>query len=310
MISILSSLKPFRGDAARLQANALRNWRNLGKQVEILLYGQGEGIAEQARIFGAKHVPEIACSAKGIPRFDAIAEHAARHAVYDRQLYLNGDILLPADFIAQAQGVRFERFLLVGRRIDLAQEARFEPVEGKWVAEIKRCCGEGMAVLHNAAAQDYFVFPRGLWSGLAPLVIGRGGYDNALLAFCLRRRIPIIDASWSLHAVHQWHNYSHLKGASTETFCGEDALANARVHDIEHSSPDIEDADWQMTRSGISRTSFRYNPIRRLEILLRYRWGQKWLSYLLRAISRLGTTAGLFKPKPLSLASVLDPAHS
>ena len=183
MISLLSSLKPFRGDAIRLQENALANWRRLGQDVEIVLYGRGEGIAERANRFGASHVPDVRANSRGIPDFGAIAEHAALHARFDLQAYLNGDILLPPNFIDQVKRVSFDRFLIVGQRIDLAPDAVFNPLAKHWNAEIKRCQQAAKAELHDATGQDYFVFPRGMWNGLAPLIIGRGAYDNALVAY-------------------------------------------------------------------------------------------------------------------------------
>ena len=305
MISLLTSLKPFRGEAIRLQENALANWRRLGADVEIIIYGGGEGIAERAQRFGARHVPDIHGNLKGIPDFAAIAKHAAAHAKYDRQVYLNGDILLPPDFVEQVNRVIYQDFLVVGQRIDLSQEAVFNPLAADWNGEIMGCCRTGHAHLHNSSGQDYFVFPRGLWKDLLPLIVGRGGYDNALVAFCLRRRIPIVDATWVLHVVHQWHDYSHVKG-SAETFQGTDALANAHLHDIEHSKPDIEDADWRMTLEHIVKSPGSSNPFRRIEVQLRYRMSLKVVSYGLRAITRMAWFVGCLKPRNLPLESIIE----
>ena len=303
MISLLTSLKPFRGHAVRLQENALANWRRLGPEVEIILYGDGEGIADRAERFGARHIPDIRGNAKGIPDFVAIAEHAAMHARFDRQMYINGDILLPPDLIRQVECVLLKEYLVVGQRIDLAKEAQFDPLAKDWCAAIRRCYELGHAELHNPSGQDYFIFPRGLWKGLAPLIIGRGAYDNALLAYCLRRRIPLVDATWSLNVVHQWHDYSHVKGKA-ETFAGKDALENARLHDIERSKPDIEDADWRLISGRMVRVAGSLNPFRRAEVALRYRRGLKLASYGLRAITRLAWLAGYLKPRELPLEDV------
>jgi hypothetical protein len=305
MISILASFKPFRGDAIRIQENALKNWRRLGSDVEIHIYGNGEGIAERARDYGARHVPDIACSDKGIPDFSAIAAHAARDARFDLQIYVNGDILLPPDLVHVARHVSFQRFLLVGQRIDLSKDADFNPVAPDWMDEMRRAARAGCAHLQGPDYQDYFVFPRGLWDGLAPLTIGRGGYDNALVAHCLRRRIPIIDATKSLHIVHQWHDYSHVTGFS-EAYLGPDAAANKRLHDIEHSAPDIEDADWRLKGGVVQPSAGSSNPFRRLEVLLRYRWGLKTPSYVCRAITRLAWSCGCLKPRAWTLDSVLS----
>jgi len=304
LISLLTSLKPFKGNAIRLQENALRNWRRLDPTIEIIIFGNGEGIAEQAIRFGARYIPEIRGNSKGIPDFAAIVEHAAVNARYDVQVYLNGDILLPSDFISQVKHVPFGQYLVVGQRIDLTQDAVFNHLAVEWNKEIRRSSSAGHAQLHNPAGQDYFVFPRGLWKDLAPLIIGRGAYDNALVAYCLRRKIPVVDATWSIHAIHQWHDYSHVKGAN-ETLGGIDAIANKRVHDIQHSNPDIEDANWRLINDRVVHSGGSRNPVRRLEILLRYRLGLKHISYLCRAITRLAWLGGWLKPRELRLDTIV-----
>ena len=306
MITLLSSLKPFRGDVARLQENALRNWRRLGKDVEIILYGDGEGVAEHARRYAARHVPVIDCSAKGIPRFDAIVAHAATEAKYDLQLYLNGDILIPPDTINHLGRVTFKQFLVVGQRIDLGQRAEFDPVTDRWSKQIADCFAQGEAQLHGPFGSDYFVFPRGFWHGLPPLVIGRGAYDNALLAFCLRKGAPLIDATRALPIVHQWHDYSHVPGAFNEAHHGPDAVANRRLHDIVHGAPSLMDADWQMCSSTLAATDFRGQRLRRWEVLLRYRWDCKLPSYLLRAACRAVWTTGMPERSLIPLDSILN----
>jgi succinoglycan biosynthesis protein ExoL len=300
MISILTSLKPFKGGAIRLQENALSNWRRLNPNIEIILYGDGHGISERAYSFGAKHVSNIKSNSKGIPDFSAIAEHAALYAKFDIQVYLNGDILLPPDFIEQINLVSIRQYLIVGQRIDLACDAVFNPLTSDWNGEIRRCALVGQAQLHDPTGVDYFVFPRGLWKGLAPLIIGRAGYDNALIANCLRKRIPIIDATWSIHAVHQWHDYSHVKGVS-ETYDGDEALTNKRLHDIEHSSPNIEEAKWRLIGGRIVTCKGSSNLFRRIEVMCRYHWRMKHVSYVCRAITRIAWLGGWLKMRVLPL---------
>ena len=304
MISILTSLKPFRGESVRVQENALRNWCRFGQDVEIIVYGGGEGVSEQAQRVGAKHVPEVRSNPQGVPDFAAIAAHAAAHAKFDLQMYINGDILLPPDFLEQISLLRLPRFLIVGHRIDLAQDAVFNPLAADWMREIWACLAAGKAELHGPSGQDYFMFPRGLWNGLAPLIIGRGGYDNALLAFCLRKRVPIIDATPCIHVIHQWHDYSHVKN-ETEVFFGRDALENAQRHDIVYSSANMNDANWRLTRRGLLKITFAEDPIRRMESHFRYQLDLKVVSYFFRILTRIFWTVG-FRPKKQTLESVLQ----
>ena len=305
MISILSSFKPFRGSAAILQENSLRNWRRLGKSVEIILYGDGEGIAEKAAKYGARHVPEILCSDHGVPRFDNIVDHARKHAEYDQQIYLNGDILLPPDTISRLQNINLDRYLAVGQKINLTANALFDPLAQKWTEELRRCVDGGMAEYADATWIDYFVFRRGEWLGLKPLVIGRGRYDCALIAYCLLNHVPIIDATWDLQALHQYHDYKHIGGGYMTTRYGPDGVANMNHHDVWHSPPDIREAQFRL-KNGAIITNEKPDILRKIEMLLKYQCRQKYLSYGMRALTRIAWKFGMCQQQYADLKSVLS----
>jgi hypothetical protein len=66
--------------------------------------------------------------------------------------------------------------------------------------------------LHRPVGSDYFVFPTRQYADLPDFIIGRSGWDNWMIYDGRRRRIPVIDASRAITAVHQNHDYSHLPG--------------------------------------------------------------------------------------------------
>jgi len=304
MITLLTSLKPFKGGAIEIQEKALCNWRALDPSLEIIIYGDGEGIAERAVHYGAEHIIDIRANEKGVPDFSALAEHAATYAKHEIQVYLNGDILLPPDFVTKVKLVEFTQFLMVGQRIDLTQDAVFNHSALSWNDEIVRNYLAGQAQLHGSTGHDYFVFRRGAWQGLARLIVGRGGYDTALVAYCLRRNIPIIDATWSIHVVHQYHDYSHVKGVN-KTISEEDVIANTKLHDIKRSAVNIEDSNWRLIDNRVVRCAWAPNPLRRIEVLIRYKYGFKRLTYVCRAITRVAWLFGCLKPRALMLGRVV-----
>ena len=56
---------------------------------------------------------------------------------------------------------------------------------------------------------DYFVFPRGLlYQQVPPFVVGRTRYDNWLLWKVRSMRVPVVDATQVVLAIHQNHDYS------------------------------------------------------------------------------------------------------
>ena len=305
MITFTAAPKPFEGNIGAIQSRAIRSWRGAHPDVEVILYGEGSGISDAAAALGVKHEPRIGTSETGVPRFDAIAEHAARSGRFERQIYLNCDILLPPDLLARLAPIDLPEYLVVGQRIDLSPGVEFEIPARDWPSAIRSLARAARAELHSPTGVDYFVFRRGMWQGLPPLIVGRGGYDGALVAFCLRRGIPVVDATWALPALHQYHDYSHVTGGHTEAHFGCDALFNYRRHDVAPSPPNTADANYQLRGGRLHAVECRDDALRALEIRLRYRWGMKYASYVFRALSRVRAALGLNSQRVIGLDELL-----
>ena len=304
MITFLSSPKPFTGAARDNQLNAVRSWLKACPGAEVILYGASEGCAEACAALGVKHAPGIACSPSGVPYFDAIARHAQEHARCDTQIYLNCDILIGPGIADALKAVGFPKFLILGQRIDLPPGAKLSSGDDL-LASLRALAPTG-AALHSVTGMDYFIFPRGLWEGLKPLVIGRALYDSALIGFCLRRGIPVIDATCTIMALHQHHDYSHLKDGEKEVAAGPDAKNNVLVHGVAHSPPNVGDAGWRLIDGRLLKSDFRGDLLRRFEIYLRYRRNMLLASYLVRAVWRALNGLGLYGPRRLELSDVIE----
>ncbi len=285
-LTILASPKSFLGTAAEIQKKALESWNAIEGKVNIFLYGNIPGIEEIVAKFHFEHVPDIACAPTGVPLFTAIAEHASTNAKAGRQMYVNADIVLPPDLISRLRGVTLPEYLVSGQRYDLDREVYWD-FGRPWKGQLEQLLESGWAQLHGPTGMDYFVFPRGMWRDLRPLPIGRGGYDSALLAHCLRRAIPVVDATPTLPVIHHWHDYSQLPGGLREVHGGHEAQELRRVHDIWHSPPLISDADFVLTGTQLAPGDCRGDWLRAREISLRYRHNRKWMSYCVRGVWHL-----------------------
>jgi hypothetical protein len=305
MLTILASPKNFHGYIGEIQENAIRSWKGVHPGVEIVLYGNSSGAARICEKYGLQSVESIACSPTGAPYFEAVARHAETHARYDKHLFINADILLPPDFLHKVQAVEWAKYLLVGQRIDLHEGVQFDACTDDWDGEIRRLAGEGRLELHSPSACDYFLFTRGTWSGLKPLVVGRGGYDNALLAFCFRNRIPVINGTWAIHVIHQWHDYSHLPGQKQEVYWGAEGIRNRRDHDLWHSMPLSSDADYALREGRVVPYRCGGDRLREWEIALRYKHGCKYASYCLRLLWRILRAAHILREPGLHVAEAM-----
>lgn len=254
MITLFSIPKPFAGPFARIQRNALGSWRALSPEVEIIVLGGEEGSAEAARAVGARHLPEVEITSAGTPRVDAVFAAAERAARNDLLAYVNADIVLLPDFPAAVEVVarRLPQFLMVGQRWDLDFEEVIDFGDRHWPEAVRRDA-QARGQLHPPSGIDYFVFRRGLWREIPPFAVGRTMWDNWLIYSARARRVPVVDATASVMAVHQNHDYSHDAGGWQGVWKGPEAERNmALAGGLDHYFT-IADASHRLRTGRLTR---------------------------------------------------------
>jgi hypothetical protein len=306
VITFLTSCKPFTGPNSMNQVRAIRSWLAVAPGVEVIVYGRSEGAADVCALLGIRYVPEIECTQSGLPYLNAIAAHARDEAIHDTQVYLNCDILLDASLLRAVQDVQLPQYVMIGQRVDLDEAFDFESLDGDWLQALRAAVCRNRATLHSPAGMDYFVFTRGLWGDLPPVVIGRGTYDSALLAYCLRRRIAIVDATFSICALHQFHDYGHLSGGKKRVMHGAEAAFNQQSAGIRHSAPTIADAQWMLCDHTLSPNASRGDGLRALEMRLRFAHQRELIGLASRALWRVLTAMGVHQPPRVTMEQVLD----
>ena len=306
MITFLASPKPFAGLAFAQQRQAVQSWLALGRDVEVILYGQSAGIEEACRELGVTWMPDVAVNAYGTPLFGGITAHAAQHARHESQVYLNCDILLTAEFPAALRQVTFPQYLMVGSRLNLPRGYDIEITDPHWREQLLALARQDVLILQFPVGSDYFAFRRGLWDELPPIAIGRAGYDNALFDYCLRRGVPMIDATLAVIALHREHAYEHVSGGIDQVCLGEEARLNRAAIRHRYAIPTLEDAPWQLSPAGLARNTARGNGWRAAEARLRFESGHYAASLLLRSARLLFTRLGLVKPRAFTPQEVLE----
>lgn len=128
--------------------------------------------------------------------------------------YVNCDLLFHSSFFEslhtidslQSQGKLEKKGMMMGRRYNLNTNIR-----NNWTS-FHRDQFDQLLVreteysdLFISVAQDYFIYNRGSidLSLLPDLVIGRNGYDNYMVDFCMKNQIALIDLSLSTIVLHQ-----------------------------------------------------------------------------------------------------------
>ena len=297
MITFLSSPKAFTGNVRKIQLNAIRSWLAVHPDAEVIIYGDSERAVDACREVGVHNVPDIPCSPSGVPYFNSIVDHARIHARHDIQCYLNCDILMTEAVLKAIKPLEFPRYLVIGQRIDLSEGVDLDVTTANWKDELRKLAEQGKANMHAPSGMDYFIFPRGLWEGLPLLVIGRGGYDGALVAFCLRNKIPLINATLAILALHQFHDYGHMPGGEKEVFYCADARNNWRLHNVYYSISNSDDAPWLIVNGALLPNSIQKDWLRRIELKLRFDMKCEFLSKIARLLWRIAKAAGIIRSK-------------
>jgi hypothetical protein len=212
-LTLFTSPKPFTDPhIATIQRNAIQSWTHLGADVEVLLIGEEDGLAETAAEFGVTHLPAVKRNPWGTPLVSSIFNLARQNSASPVLGYLNADILVMPDFpdTVRTVAAQAQEFLIIGRRwdLDLRRELNFDP---GWDARL-RADVDARGRLHGLAGSDYFVFPRQLYTDMPDFAIGRAGWDNWAIYKACQSGWDVIDATPSLKVVHQDHDYGHLPG--------------------------------------------------------------------------------------------------
>jgi hypothetical protein len=255
MLTLFTTAKPFSGHSDVIQRNALKSWKLLHPDIEVILFGDEKGAAEICQELGLRHEPNVERHESGFKYIGTIFDEAQKLARHDVLCYANCDILLCGDFVAAAQRVGAEKdaFLMFGRRWDTDI---FKPIDfsnPEWAEEIRQT-----AFAANQQRDewfiDYFVFRRGLFLHRIPkLVIGRVYWDNWLVWFAGHQGAALVDASAAVAAIHQNHDYGYHPQGKNGVWNDELARRNRELAGGYKSLRSMSSANYVLTSTGMKK---------------------------------------------------------
>jgi hypothetical protein len=214
MFTIMTAFKPFQGAANIHQRNALKSWIRACGNPEILVFGDVPGLAEVARELGLTVIPDFPKGDDGRIRVDEAFRYAQKFGKFDRQFFINGDIVIMEDFATAFSCIRLPRFMMIGQRtdVDVTELIDFSREEGVGRA---RADLNQRGVLHLAWGLDYFAYTRGSIPELPPLYVGAAAWDNLMIFWCRRYRTPVVDATADVTIFHQNHENFGMRECSS-----------------------------------------------------------------------------------------------
>lgn len=285
-LTIFISPKGFeREHIITIQTNAIRSWKALKRDVDIVLIGDDPGVAEAAKALDVCFVGDVRRNESGTPLLSDIFEIARRTSDAPLLAYVNADIILFPEFvdIAKRIAVSEEKFLLVGQRWDLDQRALIDYSDG-WEARLKEDI-RTRARRHPIGGSDYFIFPRDCFRSIPDFAIGRSGWDNWMFYEARRQGWKLIDCSEAIDIIHQDHDYAHLPGGQAHYRLPESAK-NVELGGGKRTIFNLLDCDFALTKDlELKRRPFSFNrTLREIEIFPLIRMNSKLLGNIFFAL--------------------------
>ncbi len=249
MLTIFSIPKAFRGHIDVIQRNAITSWTLLHPRPEIILLGDDEGTAAVAKELGVHHCPVVCRNEYGTPLVDDLFEKAHSLARNDVLCYANADIILMSDFMDAVRRVAKwrRRFLMLGRRWDVDVDKRLDFGQ-QWDGALRSDTAK-RGRLHAASGIDYMVFRRGVWQQIPTFAIGRPAWDNWMVYAAHSRGVAVVDATPVVTAIHQNHDYGHVRDGEGGTWHGPEERRNKAL--AKGGRYDIDDATWLLGRRNV-----------------------------------------------------------
>ena len=250
MITFFTIPKQFTPSFAAIQYNAIRSWIAQVPKPEIVLFGNEHDIGGQINFFRRNNevdmigIPCAKMSANNAPLVSSIFSTIRGVASNSILVYANADIIFMnnlAEIVTKVQNKFGNEFLIVGRRIDIEVKKSIyftENVDFQFCSELAKS-----GTLHGISGIDYFIFSKDVDLKMPPFVVGRPRWDNWVVGKCLSLGFAVIDATASIHALHQKHDFSHITGGYEASRNGKDALFNKR-QDTQIPNATIRDCNW------------------------------------------------------------------
>ncbi len=232
-VTIFAMPKAFVGDAKLIQKNAIRSWTQLSPAVDVLLFGDEEGITDFAAENQVAHVSHVDRNANGTPLIGSAFSMAHEVSSSPVLVYCNSDVILDRSFVAAMEQLsnqsQFENWLAIGQRTNLSVDREIDFEDDSQVQWLRQHCKtEGRR--SSAVCKEYFAFNRELFKAVPAFAVGRGNWDNWMVASVKPEGIPVIDLSQQVAVIHQDHDYSHMQASRMKCYVsGEEAKQNQRL---------------------------------------------------------------------------------
>jgi hypothetical protein len=253
VLTVFAVPKPFSGQIGVIQRNAVRSWRRLHPDCQVILCGDEPGCEDAAREAGAERIPDVETNEFGTPLLGSVFESVERRARHELLCYANADILLFSDLVDAVGRIATEhdRFLIVGEAVDLevTHALAFDSAADEELQERAREVGRR----RGRKAIDFFVFRRGTLGEVLDFAVGRPCWDNWVIWRATSLRLPVVDVTAVATVIHQSHEYGHVPQVRGSRWEGPEGDSNFELMRWEERRFSLDDATHYATTDGLTR---------------------------------------------------------
>lgn len=280
MLTIFTIPKPFQGQNKVSQINAIKSWLKVIPDCEIILFGDEIGVSDVAKKYNMLQISDILKNEYGTPLLSDVFEKAQKLASYNLLCYINADIILTKSFINSLNEIYFDRYLLSGQRFNMDLSDLIDFNNENWETELIYALKHQGPLLLNGG-MDYFVFPKGTIKSIPQFAVGRAGWDNWLVYYIRKQKLPMIDASCTINVIHQNHNYNHVPNKIGDKYLGAESDRNIQLAgNYKIYLWNLEDSDFILSKDGLKRRPINIREVYRRTILVLPSFFHPILEYL------------------------------
>jgi hypothetical protein len=289
IITIFTAPKPFGKNPHIdiIQRNCILTCKHLGAEVEFVLIGYEDGIAETAKELGVKCFTNVRTTPQGTPLVSSIFELARSANDSPLLSVINADNLLLPDYVAAAKAMlqQADKFLMCGQRLDVDINKPLDFSPG-WQNNLRQCIlKEGKPL--GIVGSDFFIFPRQCYTDMPDFAIGRSGWDNWMIYKARREGWMTVDFTDAVTVGHENHDYSHLPGGKPPYRLPE-TQNNIRLAGGKYHLFLLNDSNWIMnSERQVVRPKITWKKFwREFEIFPLVKWHSDFLYKFTYAITR------------------------
>lgn len=209
-LTFFSLPRAFLKEFSYIQRNAVKSWRTIHPNSEIILFGDEKGTRQVVQEVNGKHHKMIQTNEFGTPYIHTIFGDVQKSATVNVLCYFNTDMILLNSLgkLIKLAEQTFKQFLLIACRWDLKLEREISFSKNWRKVLYNQLQKDGRPPSPKIGGGiDCFIFTKNLFpvKNFPAFLLGRELWDSWLVTNAIHRAIPVVDIGLEIIVIHQTH---------------------------------------------------------------------------------------------------------